>query len=154
MAAVTICSDFVAQENQACHCFHCYSIPSIHHEVMGLDAKILVFWTLSFKPTFWLSSFIFIKRLFSFSSLSVIWVVSPVYLRLLIFLLTILIPACASSSLAFHMMYSEYKLNKQGDSIQPWCTPFPIWNQSIVPCPVLNVAIFKISNQHCYIWNE
>ena len=34
-------------------------------------------------------------------------------------------------------MYSIYKLNKQGDNIQPWCTPFPIWNQSFVPCPVL-----------------
>ena len=33
-----------------------------------------------------------------------------------------------------------YKLNKQGDNIQPWCTPFPIWNQSVVPCPVLTVA--------------
>ena len=29
-----------------------------------------------------------------------------------------------------------YKLNKQNDNIQPQCTPFPIWNQSIVPCPV------------------
>ena len=38
------------------------------------------------------------------------------------------------------MMYSAYKLNKQGDNIQPWCTPFPIWNQSVVPCPVLTVA--------------
>ena len=37
-------------------------------------------------------------------------------------------------------MYSAYKLNKQGDNIQPWHTPFPIWNQSIVPCPVLTVA--------------
>ena len=33
-------------------------------------------------------------------------------------------------------MYSAYKLNKQGDNIQPWLTPFPIWNQSVVPCPV------------------
>ena len=41
--------------------------------------------------------------------------VSSAYLRLLIFLLTILIPACASSSPAFHMMCSAYKLNKQGD---------------------------------------
>ena len=31
-------------------------------------------------------------------------------------------------------MNSVYKLNKQGDSIQPWHTAFPIWNQSIVPC--------------------
>ena len=37
-------------------------------------------------------------------------------------------------------MYSAYKLNKQGDNIQLWCTPFPIWNQSVVPCPVLTVA--------------
>ena len=37
-------------------------------------------------------------------------------------------------------MYSAYKLNKQGDNIQTWCIPFPIWNQSVVPCPVLTVA--------------
>ena len=114
--------------------------PSICHEVMGLDAMILVFWMLSFKSTFSLSSFTFTKRLFSSSSLSAIRVVSSAYLRLLIFLPAILIPAYASSSSAFLMMYSAYKLNKQGDNIQPWCTPFPIWNQSFVPCPVLTVA--------------
>ena len=38
------------------------------------------------------------------------------------------------------MMCSAYKLNKQGDNIQPWCIPFPIWNQSVVPCPVLTGA--------------
>ena len=37
-------------------------------------------------------------------------------------------------------MYSAYKLNKQGDNIQPWCIPFPIWNQSIVPCLVLTTS--------------
>ena len=50
---------------------------------------ILVFWMLSFKPAFSLSSFTFIKRLFSASSLSAIRVVSSGYLRLLIFLLAI-----------------------------------------------------------------
>ena len=65
--------------------------PSICHEVMGLDAMILVFWMLSFKPTFSLSSFTFIKGLFS-SSLSSIRVVSSAYLRLLIFLPAILTP--------------------------------------------------------------
>ena len=60
------------------------------------------------------------------------------YLRLLIFLSAILIPACASSSPAFCIMYSAYKLNKQGDNLQPRCTPFPIWNQSVVPCLTLN----------------
>ena len=65
---------------------------------------------------------------------------SSVYLRLLIFLLVILIPACASSSAVFLMMYYAYKLNKHGDNIQPCHTPFLIWNQSVVPCPVLTVA--------------
>ena len=86
---------------------------SICHEVMGLDAIILVFWMLSFKPTFSLS-LIFSKRLFSSSSLSAIRVVSSAYLRLLIFLQAILIPACASSSPAFLMMYSAYKLKNHG----------------------------------------
>ena len=42
--------------------------------------------------------------------------VSSAYLSLLIFLPAISIPACASSSPAFLMMYSAYKLNKQGDN--------------------------------------
>ena len=99
--------------------------PSICHQVMGPDAMILVFWMLSFKPTFSLSSFIFIKRLFSCSSLSAIRVVSSAYLSLFIFFLAILIPACTSSSSAFLMMFSACKLNKQGDNKQPWRTPFP-----------------------------
>ena len=81
---------------------------------------------LSFKPTFSLSTFTFIKRLFSSSSLSAIRVVSSAYLRWLIFLPAILIPACVSSRPAFLMIYSADKLNKQGDNIQTWCTPFPI----------------------------
>ena len=62
---------------------------------MGPGAMTLGFWMLSFNPTFSLSSFTFIKRLFSSSSLFAIRVVSSAYLRLLIFLLAILIPACA-----------------------------------------------------------
>ena len=65
---------------------------------------------------------------------------SSAYLRLLIFLPAILTPACAYSSPTFLMMCSAYKLNKQSDNIQPWRTPFPIWNQSVDPCPVLTVA--------------
>ena len=91
----------------------------ICHELMGLDAMILVFLMLSFKPTFSLYSFTFIKRLLSSSSLSAIRVLLSAYLGLLIFLPAILIPACASSSPVFLMMYSAYKLNKQGDNIQP-----------------------------------
>ena len=66
--------------------------------------------------------------------------VSSAYVKLLIFLPTVLIPACNSHSLAFSMRYSVCKLNKQGDNIQPWHTPFPILNQSIDSCLVLTVA--------------
>ena len=105
----------------------------------GTGCHDFSFLIVSFKPTFSLSFFTFIKMLFS-SSLFAIRVVSSAYLRLLIFLPAILISACASFSPAFHMMYSSFNLNKQGDNIQPWHTPFPIWNQSVVPCPVLTVA--------------
>ena len=75
----------------------------------------------------------------SSSLLSAIRMVSSAYLRLLIFLSEILIPACASSSPVFHMKSCAFKLNKQGDNMQPWCAPFPVWNQCIVS-PILIVA--------------
>ena len=81
------------------------STPSIRHEVMGPVVMILVFWMLSFKPTFSISSipprgYLVPLHFLPFS------VVSSAYLRLLIFFLAILIPAWNSSSLAFHMIYS------------------------------------------------
>ena len=100
--------------------------PSICREMMGLDAITLNFWMLNFKPTFSLYFSTFIKRLFSSSLLPAIRMVSSPYLSLLIFLPAILIPACASSSPVFLMMDSAYKLNKQGDNIQPWRIPFSL----------------------------
>ena len=91
--------------------------PSYSSAILGPLSMILVFRMLRFKPAFSLFSFTFIKRLFSFSSLYAIWMVSFAYLGLLIFLLAVLIPAYASSSLAFCMMYSAYKLNNQGENI-------------------------------------
>ena len=117
---------------------------------MGPDAIILVFWMLSLKPTFSLSPFTFIKRLFSSSSFSAIRVVSSVYLWLLLFLPAILIPACPSSSPAFFLMHPAYNLNKESGNIQPWHTPFLIWNQSVVPCPVLTHADLLILLFDCY----
>ena len=74
MAVVTIYRDFGAQENKICH----ISIvsPSICHEMMGPDAMILSFLTVEFRLAFSLSSFTFFKRLFSYSLLSAIKVVS------------------------------------------------------------------------------
>ena len=138
MAAVSICSDFGAKENEVSQCFHCFSIYLPWSD--RTRCHDLLFLMLSFKPAFSFSSCNFNNKLFSSSSISALRVVLPAYLRLLIFLPEILIPAYASSSPQFHVMYSAYKFNKQGDNIQPWCTPFPIWNQSVVPCPVLTVA--------------
>ena len=87
-----------------CHCFHCF--PMYLPLSDGTRCHDLRFLNVELWPTFSLSSFTFIKKLFSSSSLSAVRVVSSAYLRLLIFLLAIFIPACASSSLAFCMMYS------------------------------------------------
>ena len=94
-------SDDRAQENKVCHCFHCFPIYLPWSD--GLHAMIFVFWRVSFMPTFSCSSFI--RRLYNSSLLYAIMVESSANLRLLIFLLAVLIPSCASSSPAF-----------------PWCT--------------------------------
>ena len=130
MVAVTGCSDFGAQEKKNCYCFHFFPFCLIWSD--GTICCDLSIWMMSFKPDFSLSSFTLKKRLFSSTSLYAIRVVSSAYVRLLVFLLAILIPACDSSNPVFHMMYSAYNLNKQGDSIQPWCIPFPILNQFVV----------------------
>ena len=112
--------------------------PSICHEVMELDAMIFVSWMLNFKPFFFTLLFQFHQEdfwfFFAFCHKSGVICISEV--------IDIsprnLILACASSSPAFLMMYSAYKLNKL--NIQPWHPPFPIWNQSVIPCPVKTVA--------------
>ena len=105
--------------------------PYICHEVSGPDTVIFLFWMLSFKPDISLTSFTFIKKLFSSSSFSAIRMVSSAYLRLLIFLPEILIPACASFSLAFHMMC--------------YFKSFRIWNSS-AGIPSLPLSTSFVSN--------
>ena len=119
--------------------------PSICHEVLGPDVFIFVFGMLSFKPTFFTLLFHIHQEALNFSSVYAIRVVSSAYLKLLIFLPAILIPACASSNQAFHMMYSACKLIKQGDNMHPWHTPFLVWSQSVVPCPVLTPASWPLN---------
>ena len=52
------------------------------------------------------------------------------------------------------MMYSAYKVNKQDDNTQPRRTPIPIWNQSVVPCPVLTgssaIGLMSTSSKRVY----
>ena len=109
--------------------------PSIFHDVMGPDAMIFVFWMLSFKPAFSILLFHLhqeaLQFFFTFCHnggvicISEVIDISPGNLYSS---LSIIQPG-----LSFHIMYSAYKLNKQGDNKQPWRTPFPIWNQSIIP---------------------
>ena len=138
MAAVTIHSDFGPQEKNICHCLNL--LPFYLPWSDGTGCHDVHFLNVEFKANFFTLLFHLHQRFFSSSLLSAIRVVSSAYLRLLIFLPAILIPACASYSPAFCMIYSVYKLNKQGDNTQPLRTPFPIWNQSIVPCPGPTVA--------------
>ena len=82
---------------------------------MGTDAMILVFLNVEFQARFFTLLFHPHQEAFLFAfchkggviCISEVVDISP------------LIPGCASSSLAFFMMYSAYKLNKQGDNIQP-----------------------------------
>ena len=128
-------ADFGAQEGEICHHFHIS--PSICHAVMRLEAMILVFKIFSLKLAHSLSSFTLSKKLFSSSSHSAIRVLSSTYLRLLMFLLPILLPACNSSSPGFLMMCSEYRLNKHGDGRQSCRNLFSILNQSVAPYRVV-----------------
>ena len=111
MAAVTICSYFRTQEEEIYQYSHLFSfyLPWSN----GAWCHGLVFLIFNFKLTLLFSSFTFIKRHFSSSSFSAIRMVSSVYLRFVMFLPPILIPACNSSSLAFLMMCSAHRLNKQ-----------------------------------------
>ena len=113
--------------------------PSICREVIGPDAMILVFWMLSFKPTpLSLSSrgslvlFHFLPwgwcHLHTWGYWYFFW---KSWFQL------VLPPAQRFSWRTLHT-----SLKKYGDNIQPWCTPFPIWNQS-VPWPVPTVASWR-----------
>ena len=129
--------------------------PSVCHEVMGPDTKILVFWMLSFKPAFSLSTFTFIKSLFSSSLFSairgIICISEVVHVS----------PGNLDCSLrfiqpTFGMMYSVCKLNKQGDNIQLWYIPFPILNQLKTICNFKCQKTIKAKTQrsqaHSWIW--
>ena len=110
MAAVTNSSDFGTQEKKICHCFQIF--PMYWPWSDGTRCHDFSFSNVELKVSFSLSSFTFSKRLFSSSSLSAI--------ECIIFISKVVdISYCNldsnldSSSLAFHMMYCAYKLNKQ-----------------------------------------
>ena len=107
MAAITICSDFGAPKNKVWHCFHCLPIYFLWSD--GTRCHNLSFpecWALS-----QLFTLTFIRRLFSSSSLSAIRVVSSAYLRLLIFLPSIMISSlCFFQPSVSHDVLIEVKI--------------------------------------------
>ena len=118
--------------------------PLICLEVLGLDAMILVFWMLSFKPAFLLSSS-------SRSSLV------PFHFLLLESAYHLHIGSCWYFSqpswfqFVLHPAQHFTWLTKQGDHIQPWHTPFSILNQSLVPCLVLTDAFWPT---YKFLWRQ
>ena len=107
---------------------------------------------LSFRPAFSLSSFTFIKRLFSSCPLSSNKVLSSAYLRMLIFLQAVLIPACKSSSSALHMMYSACKLNKHGANFSLGIFLSQIWTSSFFPYQVFCfLSCIQVSREACNV---
>ena len=119
MAAVTIHSDFRIQENKSAT-LSIFS-PFFYCEVMGLNAMILFLQILSLSQLFHsplsppsrgsLVPLCFLPLGWYHLHTWGYWYFSP-----------ILVPTCDLSSLEFCMIYSVYKLNKQGDNIHPQST--------------------------------
>ena len=124
-----------APKNKVWHCFYCFPIyfpwsdGTGCHDLHFLNVELILSQLFHSPLSLW-----------SRGSLVPLHFLTSAYLRWLVFLPAILILACASSSSSFLMMSSACKLNNQGDDIQLWCTPFVIWNQSVVTCQVLTVA--------------
>ena len=124
--------------------------PFICHQVMRGDAMIFIFLMLSFKPAFSLFSVTFIKRLFSSSSLSA----RSAYLRPLIFLQADWFQLVPHPAQHF-MMYSAYKLNKQGDNIQPCHNSFPDFELFSCSMSVSNccfLTYIQVSQETGKVW--
>ena len=115
MAAVSVCSDFGAQENKFCHCFHFFPIYLPWSD--GTGCHDLSFLNVAFSA----SSFTLIKGLFSSCLLSAIRVVSSAYLRLLIFL-----PAVKNPPAIQEMWRPRF---------DPWVGKIP-WRMKWQPTPV------------------
>ena len=112
-----------------CHCIHCF--PFCLPWSNGTRCHDLCFLNVEVKASFFTFLFHFHQEalwfLFTFCHKGGFVCISEITDTFS----TLLIPACASSSPAFCMMYSAHKLHVQSDTIQPWHTPFPIWNQSM-----------------------
>ena len=135
MALSTICSDFAATKNKVSHCFPIYfpwSDGTGCHDLSFLNVEL-----------FSLSSRGFQFLLIFCHKDGGICIYEVIYIS----------PSNLDSSLCFFhlkvlMTYSAYKLNKQGDNIQPWHPPSPSLNQSIVPCLVLTGASWPAYRFH------
>ena len=132
MAAVTICSDFGAQKNSQ-------PLFLLFPHLFAMKWWNQMPW--SYFSECWALSQLFHPPL-SFSSRGSLLLFHVCHKDGVICISEVIdiFPGNLDSSLCFFqpsisLMYSAYKLNKQGDNIQTWCTPFPIWNLSVSPCP-------------------
>ena len=131
MPAATISSDFAAPKIKICHSFQFFP-----YLPWSDGNRCLRFLNVEFQTSFFQSSLSPSSQgslvLLCFLPGGIICISEAIDIS----------PGHLDSSLCFTQpgILHAYKLNKQDDNIQPWCTPFPIWNQSAVPCTVLTVA--------------
>ena len=140
MAAVTVHTDFEAQENQICYCFHFF--PFYLPWSDETRCHDLFFWVLSFKPVFLLSSFTLLKRLFSFSSLSAVSTVSSANLNMS--------AGLESSAVATRLQKVSFHSNlKEGlcQTMLSYCTSVLISHVSKVMLKILQARL-----QQCMNW--
>ena len=160
MAAVTVSVNLEPKKIKSVTAFT-FSL-SICHKAMGPDVMICIFWVLCFK----LSFFTLLFNLHQEGSLVplcfFITVVSSTYLRLLIYLPAVLTPACDSSSLAFHMVYSAcVRVISCFSRVQLFVTLWTVayqaplsmgfsrqeyWNE--LPCPPPGIFLTQGLNSH------
>ena len=148
MAAVTICSDFRAQEEEICHCVHLFPFYLLWSNEAG--CVILVFLIFSFKLTLSLSSFTLAKRLLSSFSLSAIRVVPSVSLRLLTFLLPTGFQL--GTHPAWHCPCVQHTIKQTRWAHRALCpTPFSILNQSVIPYRVHQILPIQAFPLHSFL---
>ena len=139
MAAVTICSDFGAQENKVSlfphlfamnwwdqmpwfSFFECWVLSQLFHSSLSSSSRCSLV-PFHFLPWGWYYLHIWCYWYFSWQC----WFNLELH-----------------SAQHFSWCILHVSLNKQGDNMQPWCTPFPVLNQFVVPCPVLTIASWPV----------
>ena len=146
MTAVTICSDFGAWENKICHRFHFFPIYLPWND--GTRCHDLCFLNIALSQLFHsLLSLSSIGSLVPLHFLPLEWYHLHMwgcwYFSWQSWFQLVLQPAQYFTWCTLHVSYTSMVTG-----LQPWPSPFPILNQSVVPYPVLTFASWPAYRFH------